>query len=723
MSHRENLTPNQIEKYKIIAERVWSDLKFQNISKDDLITYLCKFSCNNFQLHDNQLFTYGEGVYPIGSFINHSCRPNSIVMYEGEKQIIKSIEDIDEEEEITISYVDAAVMNRKSRQNLLKEKYFFSCQCSRCLVDFINIENDIEKNKFNKLDKFKITLTKIDKLMEKGKCMWNDLEGGKDVIKEAVDILKISKKSIKITHGEGENNKIVLNEVSELLGMAEKELKNFGVFDTPFREEYSINPFSREVEGLMTTPRKHERFINPVPFQSLTLCNNLKLKDDFYLNVVDWSHSNILSLGLDSFVYLWNTETSKLCDLGTCCCVTSVKWLHQGGQLVIGTTEGQLQIWDIQTLTKIRDLEGHKSRIGIIACYGNTTISTGSADRLILNRDQRIPRDIYGVLKEHRSEVMNTYNTYRDQLASGGNANELFIWESNKSDNPSRKLEGHRAAVRALSWSPHTRNILVSGGGHLDRRICFWNTRNARNLATFNVKSQVCNLQWSPNANEILSTHGWWKNEIIVWKYPSMEKVTTLKGHTYRVLYFALSPSGENIVTGAGAQPTFWGWVSLNRYWIIFALVRSLYTTILVVCMLDMGRKFYGENRWNTHLFKITILQLIAFDAANIVDFLTIHMSKSTSPKQHVNAQSAAVGTWYMTITGILSIFYLILYLILFCFNDDFKYNPIGNACDAILRICITLAISLPPPSNIIHAMKMKIVERISTYNSQYNTV
>ena len=59
-----------------------------------------------------------------------------------------------------------------------------------------------------------------------GKCMWNDLEGGKDVIKEAVDILKISKKSIKITHGEGENNKIVLNDVSELLGMAEKELKN-----------------------------------------------------------------------------------------------------------------------------------------------------------------------------------------------------------------------------------------------------------------------------------------------------------------------------------------------------------------------------------------------------------------------------------------------------------------------------------------------------------------
>lgn len=45
---------------------------------------------------------------------------------------------------------------------------------------------------------------------------------------------------------------------------------------------------------------------------------------------------------------------------------------------------------------------------------------------------------------------------------------------------------------------------------------------------------QVCNLMWSKNINEIVSTHGYSLNQIIVWRYPSMTKVTTLTGHTMR---------------------------------------------------------------------------------------------------------------------------------------------------------------------------------------------
>ncbi len=51
----------------------------------------------------------------------------------------------------------------------------------------------------------------------------------------------------------------------------------------------------------------------------------------------------------------------------------------------------------------------------------------------------------------------------------------------------------------------------------------------------------MCNLLWSKNANEIVSTHGYSQNQIIAWKYPSM-----------RVLYLACSPDGQTIVTGAG---------------------------------------------------------------------------------------------------------------------------------------------------------------------------
>mmetsp|Transcript_5217 Transcript_5217/g.4404 ORF Transcript_5217/g.4404 Transcript_5217/m.4404 type:complete len:89 (-) Transcript_5217:150-416(-) len=67
---------------------------------------------------------------------------------------------------------------------------------------------------------------------------------------------------------------------------------------------------------------------------------------------------------------------------------------------------------------------------------------------------------------------------------------------------------------------------------------------------------------FSKNVNELVSTHGYSQNQIILWKYPTMNKVVTLTGHTYRVLYLAMSPDGETIVTGAGDETL--------RFWKVF---------------------------------------------------------------------------------------------------------------------------------------------------------
>ncbi len=46
---------------------------------------------------------------------------------------------------------------------------------------------------------------------------------------------------------------------------------------------------------------------------------------------------------------------------------------------------------------------------------------------------------------------------------------------------------------------------------------------------------------------------GYSTNAINVWRYPGLQRVATLSGHTQRVLYLATSPDGRSIVTGAGA--------------------------------------------------------------------------------------------------------------------------------------------------------------------------
>jgi len=59
------------------------------------------------------------------------------------------------------------------------------------------------------------------------------------------------------------------------------------------------------------------RKIPRIPFKVL---DAPELQDDFYLNLVDWSSQNILSVGLGSCVYLWSACTSQVNAFNIHCC-------------------------------------------------------------------------------------------------------------------------------------------------------------------------------------------------------------------------------------------------------------------------------------------------------------------------------------------------------------------------------------------------------------------
>lgn len=84
------------------------------------------------------------------------------------------------------------------------------------------------------------------------------------------------------------------------------------------------------------------RKISSAPYKILdapALC------DDFYLNLVDWSPLNTLAVALAQHVYIWNANTSSVCqlvDLGEQNRVTSVAWSQKGTHLSVGTYDGQV---------------------------------------------------------------------------------------------------------------------------------------------------------------------------------------------------------------------------------------------------------------------------------------------------------------------------------------------------------------------------------------------
>eukprot|EP00954_Amorphochlora_amoebiformis_P000351 27969-Amorphochlora_amoeboformis.AAC.1 len=58
--------------------------------------------------------------------------------------------------------------------------------------------------------------------------------------------------------------------------------------------------------------RKKNRYISAYPERILDAPDIL---DDYYINVLDWSSSNILAVGLGPIVYLWNASTQEISTL------------------------------------------------------------------------------------------------------------------------------------------------------------------------------------------------------------------------------------------------------------------------------------------------------------------------------------------------------------------------------------------------------------------------
>lgn len=332
-------------------------------------------------------------------------------------------------------------------------------------------------------------------------------------------------------------------------------------------ELYSLSPVRQDSQKLLLLPQKKPRNISKVPYRVL---DAPELSDDFYLNLVDWGSQDILAVGLGDSVYLWDGATQsvdRLCNLLNKDKVTLLNWIGLGTHLAIGTLKGLVEIWDATKIKCVRTMSGHNLRVLSLA-WNEHILLLGSRDRSILNRDVRVAEHYINRLEHHKQEVCGLkWNVEENKLALGGNDNKLFIWDGiNNLSQPLHEFHDHTAAIKAILWSPHQRGILASGGGTADKTIKTWNTLTGQLLHDVNTGSQVCNLAWLKNSNELVSTHGYSRNQVVVWKYPSMQQIALLTGHTYRVLYLSLSPDGETIVTGAGDETLrFWNVFEKNR--------------------------------------------------------------------------------------------------------------------------------------------------------------
>jgi cell division cycle 20-like protein 1 (cofactor of APC complex) len=313
-----------------------------------------------------------------------------------------------------------------------------------------------------------------------------------------------------------------------------------------------------------------------IPKTAYKVLDAPNLKDDFYLHLLDWSSHNILAVGLENKLYIWNGKLftvtlvssleKKMTEENDY--YSSISWNYTNNYLISGTKSGIIEIYDETTLKPIKTIKSFDDRIGVISPYNTSPniFSCGSQDMTIRTFDIREKDYPIRIYKGHKQEVCGLkWSTDDRRLASGGNDNKLFIWNSSKEEYE-EKINAHVSAIKAIDWSPYRYGYLLTGGGTQDQILKLWNINNMTLIDSIDTSSQICNVAYSKISKEFISSHGYTDNYILIWDAEKMDVKATLKGHKDRVIYFSLGPDSRKVVTGAGDETIrFWEVFGVNQ--------------------------------------------------------------------------------------------------------------------------------------------------------------
>ncbi|KAF5912077.1 hypothetical protein HPG69_003351 [Diceros bicornis minor] len=239
------------------------------------------------------------------------------------------------------------------------------------------------------------------------------------------------------------------------------------------------------------------------------------LRNDYYLNILDWNFQNLVAIALGSSVYVWNGENHngiEHIDLSlTCNYVSSVSWVKEGTCLAVGTSEGEVQVldcffflimcspcsffqlWDVATKKQLRNMLGHLSVVGALS-WNHCILSSGSRLGRVYHHDVRVAQHHVGTLHHKQAVCALKWSLDGKLLSSGCSDGLLTIWPRDSgvsAQGQPLKVIPQPTAVKAMDWCPWQSAVLAVGGGMKDGRLHILDINTGQSIQTPSTNSQV----------------------------------------------------------------------------------------------------------------------------------------------------------------------------------------------------------------------------------------
>ena len=104
------------------------------VDRQKLFESWAKAVTSGFPIKNDHLKNIGVGIFALRLIFEHSCDPNTFLIFNGINREYRAIKNIASGEKITMCYVDL-FKPRKDRQEEFTNIYGFTCSCRKCTDD------------------------------------------------------------------------------------------------------------------------------------------------------------------------------------------------------------------------------------------------------------------------------------------------------------------------------------------------------------------------------------------------------------------------------------------------------------------------------------------------------------------------------------------------------------------------------------------------------------
>jgi len=256
----------------------------------------------------------------------------------------------------------------------------------------------------------------------------------------------------------------------------------------------------------------------------------------------------VLSGSSDKTVRLWDANTGRelRCFQGHTKTVRSVAFSPDGRQAISGSYDNTVRLWDLQSGRELHCFEGHVNDVKAVAfCPDGRHVLSASIDRTIRLWDVETGQEV--LLFSSEEQVCCIAPSPDGQIVlSNGAKNTVSLWDMATGEEL-RRFRIHKQNVWALAISSDGR-LAVSGSS--DKMVRLWTIDNGQELVCFKGHTRsIWGVGFSPNERVVISCGH--DRTVRIWDVETGKELQCLERHTNEVMSVAFSPDGRRILSGS----------------------------------------------------------------------------------------------------------------------------------------------------------------------------